>query len=385
MALLLVVAIPTFICSLLSLIADTIFAVFYWALPPERHYRQALIVNLLIADWINALNNTISGAIALSRRNDEKQLTKGPACTANGYIGQFSVQAIDFNILIISFAVLLTVRQSSITMEPPWWAIVLICILPWIPSVITSNIALGLDAYGPVSGNWCWIRPNLVLRYTLTHGWRLAIFFLTIGIYTYVYLYLKRVYGKLNLSTDSSATQDDLDLNLAEELPEMKRTAHGHIRTLSVATNHESDEQPLSPTLRRGAPSTDDITQSRSSVALAGRKSHGELQRVTTFGNAQSAARKKALRKMLLLNGYPVLYVILWIPGIANRIVETVGESPTWLKALQASTQLVGFANALTYAWNEQLSKRVKSRWKFMRRTNRRPTVLPSRDTTGFV
>ena len=49
MPLQLVVAIPTFVCSLLSFTASTTFAVFYILFPPERHFRQALIVNLLIA------------------------------------------------------------------------------------------------------------------------------------------------------------------------------------------------------------------------------------------------------------------------------------------------------------------------------------------------
>lgn len=158
MPLQLVVAIPTFVCSCLSLLASTTFAVFYLIFPPERHFRQALIVNLLIAgkqvarprskqgldadcflDLINSANNTVSGAVALSRRNHAEPLEHGAACTANGYIGQFSVQAIDFNILIISVAVLLTVRQSRIVIEPPWWQVIVICAIPWIPPIITSK------------------------------------------------------------------------------------------------------------------------------------------------------------------------------------------------------------------------------------------------------
>lgn len=48
-ALSLVVAVPTFICSLLSLMASCVFALFYILYPPERHFRQALVVNLLLA------------------------------------------------------------------------------------------------------------------------------------------------------------------------------------------------------------------------------------------------------------------------------------------------------------------------------------------------
>lgn len=45
----LTIAIPTFVCSLLSFLASSTFAIFYILFPPERHFRQALIVNLLIA------------------------------------------------------------------------------------------------------------------------------------------------------------------------------------------------------------------------------------------------------------------------------------------------------------------------------------------------
>lgn len=88
---------------------------------------------------MNSLNNTISGAIALSRWRQEEALTAGKACTANGYIGQFSVQAIDFNILIISLAVLLTARQSRLTLTPTWRQVTFVCAIAWVPPLITSE------------------------------------------------------------------------------------------------------------------------------------------------------------------------------------------------------------------------------------------------------
>ena len=67
-----------------------------------------------------------------------------------------------------------------------------------------------LHAYGPVSGNWCWIRADEPkLRYALTHGWRIAIFVATIGIYTYIYLHLKRVFDRFTLSTTQETTTSD--------------------------------------------------------------------------------------------------------------------------------------------------------------------------------
>jgi hypothetical protein len=65
------------------------------------------------------------------------------------------------------------------------------------------------------------------------------------------------------------------------------------------------------------------------------------------------------VKKMLLMNGYPLAYVILWIPGIANRLAESVGQSPRWLNALQASTQYIGLINAVTYGMSEQMRRSV--------------------------
>lgn len=50
--LVLAAAVPTFVCSALSFMASTTFAIFYVLYPPERHFRQALIVNLLISGML---------------------------------------------------------------------------------------------------------------------------------------------------------------------------------------------------------------------------------------------------------------------------------------------------------------------------------------------
>lgn len=67
------------------------------------------------------------------------------------------------------------------------------------------------------------------------------------------------------------------------------------------------------------------------------------------------------LKRMMLMNGYPIAYIILWIPGIANRLNESInGSSPVWLRALQAATQFVGLVNAMTYGFSEQRMKATK-------------------------
>lgn len=59
------------------------------------------------------------------------------------------------------------------------------------------------------------------------------------------------------------------------------------------------------------------------------------------------------VRQVLLLSLYPMYYVVLWLPGVANRLAEATGHQIRWLNILQASTQFVGLANAVTFGWHE--------------------------------
>lgn len=69
---------------------------------------------------------------------------------------------------------------------------------------------------------------------------------------------------------------------------------------------------------------------------------------------------EREIKRMLLLNAYPVLYIILWLPGILNRLVEASGHSSYPLAILQCSTQYIGLANAITYGFNEHLKMTVR-------------------------
>jgi hypothetical protein len=73
---------------------------------------------------------------------------------------------------------------------------------------------------------------------------------------------------------------------------------------------------------------------------LAGGSSKGPAQRITI------KAREFQIQKLLLLNAYPVAYIVLWIPGILNRFAELSGHNYRALEIAQSSTQFVGLANA---------------------------------------
>ena len=66
-----------------------------------------------------------------------------------------------------------------------------------------------MEELKPVSGNWCWISGKRTdLRYALGHGWRFSIILGTIGIYIYIWVYMRRHFVQLhNLSGGRSYGQ----------------------------------------------------------------------------------------------------------------------------------------------------------------------------------
>ncbi|KAK6835161.1 hypothetical protein PG987_009855 [Apiospora arundinis] len=384
----LAVAIPTLVGSILSFLATSTALVAHIIAPPGRHFRHALILNLFIADGMNSLNNSISGIITMLNLNKPEPLSPGLACNINAFMGQFSVQAVDFNILIMSITVLLTLRTQRLSAEPSRLIVLSICALAWVPSAITSSIGIGLDAYGPVSGNWCWIsasRPTL--RYALTHSWRMGIFLATVAIYTYIYIYLKRTFNRFALNTSTgtgttttttTTTTNNLNLPVGHH-----QIVGGKANDSLDATDTSAiivkktfyiDDEENSPTTSTANPRVFGSAAHADAMPLqdlepgrplkvsvdSNNNNNAKTNRQTVHGGARHASRSN-LRRILLLNGYPVLYIVLWIPGIATRLVEAVrGSSPPWLVVLQSSTQYVGLANAVTYSWNEKMTERIK-------------------------
>ncbi|KAL6915356.1 hypothetical protein FSST1_006851 [Fusarium sambucinum] len=365
----LAISIPTLVGSTLSCAASFLALCLHAIVPPpRRHFRHALIVNLLVADFINSLNNTISGTLVLQKGYDDPKAPPSNACLANAWVGQFSVQAIDFNILIISLSVLLAVQRQQILDDSSRMMSVIICVVAWIPGTITSFVGLGLGIYGPVSGNWCWIQSHhLGLRYGLTHAWRIAIFLATVTIYTYIYIRLRRLFSSLKDGLQSSTTRGDtihMRSRVDRDNTEPSDTQRIWVTT-TVAASYELESQEISKGDQGDTASSDGKVQ-WSAYAEPERPSpeapctNNTQQSSNPPGQYRHGPTSPNLRKMLLLNGYPIAYIILWIPGMANRLAESVGTSPKWLTGLQACTQFVGLVNALTYSFTEQMQRAIQ-------------------------
>lgn len=241
--------------------------------------------------------------------------------------------------------------------------------------------------YGHVSGNWCWILPDPRFRYGLTHGWRIAIFIATIGIYTAIYIHLKRVFNRIRMSNATSETKSKDRENAGPSSSRWARPIGGKSAAQQQQQGEESQGIPMRPTnvkFNQGRELEDVNMEDNASTQHLAAETQGatdeERGQIPPASVAKSKSGRNSIRlsttasrmpappnlkRMLLMNGYPIAYIILWIPGMANRLVEVInGSSPVWLRALQASTQFVGVANAITYGLNEQARGRLGEWWK---------------------
>ncbi|KAK8226995.1 G protein-coupled glucose receptor regulating Gpa2-domain-containing protein [Phyllosticta capitalensis] len=397
------VNIPTLIGSVLSTFATFTVLVSYLIFSQQkRSFRHALVFNLSLAEFVNSLNNSISGLYIVDHHHD---LNKGPTCDANGYIGHLTVQAADFSILAIALVTHFTVIRRTYLPETSIISKVLICASVWVVPLVTSSTAVGLGAIQPIGGNWCWIpKRRIALRYALGDGWRVAIILSTSFIYLYIYVYVRRHFKgikQLQASlSDPGPSKDSfsrlrslpfrhpnepLELELAKPsraeyrpetcsaIPErpLAPAAAGAPPSPSLDTTFEYAGMLAPSSIRHKPSQTLTLAESIASSAAAApppadvyspTSIHAYMAMQTSQRNA---AVEREVRRMLLLNAYPIMYIALWTPGITSRLAEAaLGHQVRWLAVAAASTQYVGLANAVTYGWNEHFRSVVRREWR---------------------
>ncbi|KAF1359587.1 hypothetical protein EJ07DRAFT_78926, partial [Lizonia empirigonia] len=398
-------SIPTLIGSLLSL-AATATVILLWIFAGgkrRRDFRYALILNLTVAEFFNCLNNSVSGVAVVATR---QPLLPGTACKVNAWAGQFSVQAVDFSILAITLITLLTIQLRSFIIYASTVTKALICLSIWVAPLCTSIFAWTKNYYGPVSGNWCWIEKQyLRQRYTLNHVWRFAIFLISLGTYLYVFIYISRRLRPYNLSNLSSNNTDDIfyekldskrrddavlagcgatpriSLDEVEDKPTAGQGRKQHRRAVSsFSFGRQLQIDPIFPPALGNhsisTPSIDTTSPQETHILVDLEKSLPSsskpplpappLRRAATHQDYKAKVDREVW-KIVLLNMYPVTYLILWLPGIANRIAEGMGYDVRWLIILQSSTQFIGLANAIVYLYKEHRHD-VREWWAGIRR-----------------
>ncbi|KAI9146975.1 G protein-coupled glucose receptor regulating Gpa2-domain-containing protein [Paramyrothecium foliicola] len=383
----LVVASITFAGSAVSCIATgLVLTCFVIWRHNQTSFRHMLILSLTLSDFINSSVNVVSGAFYIR----DKQLYDGAACTFSGWIAQLSVQATDFSILAISVATLLVVTQRARLVNLSTRASMAICFMVWLMPCITSTTAAAMGEIRPVSGNWCWISSERTdLRYGLTHGWRFAIIGITISIYSYIWWYLSKHFKSMtrfDITMETAKLRESVMINMKDSRDyialgvenglEHKPATHPFRQPADVdmtiwnkdlesqSYGYEVSALQYKSSLQHERPDTFTTTttscvpsESRTTtlnVESSQSTSSDTSNPAKDFIRSQSDKRYREIKRMLLLNGYPLLYVILWIPGIVNRVMEATGSQNTRVQnILQTSTQFVGFANAVTYGLNQ--------------------------------
>ncbi|KAG8629578.1 hypothetical protein KVT40_003443 [Elsinoe batatas] len=330
MALDLAVQIPTLIGSCLSFAATSLVLVLYILRWSEwRSFRHNLVLNLTLAEWINSANNAISGIITFARGSS---LVPSPGCTANGFIGQLSVQAADFGILSIALSTAMVVTRTKRVRDYSTLTRFAICGFVWVIPTITAIVALASRSIGPVSGNWCWIQASRTdLRYGLTHGWRFAIIIITLCLYGYVFVMLKKHFDKMSdLMYGKSSTEGGT-----------RKSKGGH--TANMGTVNEDEIGLTGPEA-----DVDEHQPAKVKVIQSGPQ------------GAKGRATGHDVARIMILKAYPLDYIILWIPGIINRLIEASGHKSRVLAIAQASTQYIGLVNSLTYVLQAVVTEKLK-------------------------
>lgn len=290
---------------------------------------------------------------------------------------------------------------------------VLSCVSVWIVPLTTGCIAIGMRVMVPAGANWCWISPSRNdLRYGLTHAWRFAIIFAIISIYSYVYHYTSRHFKSLanmpsptnpmgSYARKGSVQHTPYDMAQQPLSPEMAQhlqplTPTTPMTTMPALTQHTRDSSwlRLSVSSEKDFPQWPKATVARDRDPLLTRTvtapppySEGDYGRsqafmqqqflviqslapANTWGTTTKIERVKSpdtkriereVKRMLMMNAYPIFYVVLSIPGLVNRLLEASGspDSGRLLDALQAASAFIGFTSAVTYGFNRHLRRRI--------------------------
>ncbi|KAK8038897.1 hypothetical protein PG993_007308 [Apiospora rasikravindrae] len=336
------VAGPTLVLSLLSSLATGLVLMIWLssAAKPmvkggaaeKNALREALVLNLMISEFINSTNNSVSGVRVVT---SHIPISKGPLCSLNGWTGQVTVQASDFSIFAIVLVTFLTFNYQTWPMRASRLVKFSVCLSIWIIPLTTGTIALALNEMEPASGNWCWIAGDPpYLRYVLGHGWRFAIFIIIIGIYLYIFI-------KVMLRVRTRKRTNSRSAQLGR--PKVREISWPSA-TIQSAKDLEFQMSSFETSVE---------TPSREEFAIRPSNPRTNSQHPVAGTDNRRHHFDTELRHWLVLSIYPLTYMLVWIPGLANRLVELQGDKSQLLSVLQATTQLTGFINALCYGFKE--------------------------------
>lgn len=265
----------------------------------------------------------------------------------NGWVGQVSVQAADFSVLAIAIVTIMTVNFNSWVINSSLTQRRLICGLVWVIPLVTATVALATGHIEPVTGNWCWIsRDPRYLRYLLGHAWRFLIFIVVIQIYICIFLSVRRRLSQRNRTPSLSR---EYEFNMYAESP-------SDINASMMNNELIRGKQTMPNTVRESVTRSGSHKNMETGIAAAQEAKQNAQNRLGVKPRVTVRASSKLdhnTKHWLMLSLFPLAYILVWIPGLANRFAELSGYHSDTLIALQATTQLTGLVNALVFGFRE--------------------------------
>ncbi|KAK9766907.1 hypothetical protein K7432_003658 [Basidiobolus ranarum] len=337
--------------SILSMVGSGLMIICCILLPITGTFRHQLICSLAISDFIYSLNNSISGLLLVTNGS----LNDGVFCTVNGYVHHYSSLIRDLTVLgiaLVTYGVLKGPLDSA-DYEPylPRHRIIVFLFI-WLAPNIPTLIGYKSSGFTLVSGNWCsapsdpmWVRAVLFLGIP---------FLITISI-VILYAYL---YGSLRLYYISTRQLDTGYFDTRGDQVQKSSSGNHDAYWPSDDINEEKTSVVLTSSIKDNIEELAVINITTKELSI-----HLEEDLVDTcfshnrtndnkvkpeFSTADNDHIAMAMRRIYL---YPLVYVVITLPGLLNRLLETSGVDLNIFEILQSITQLTGLANAVLYGF----------------------------------
>ncbi|KAJ1919630.1 hypothetical protein H4219_001879 [Mycoemilia scoparia] len=175
--------------------------------------RHTLILCLFIADAIYAVTNTVSaiGILYKSGHDGSKGgIHKRAHCIASGFFSQWSSQAQDLAVLLISFATLVSVRQSRKWLHGLSWVQMYLKVFlgsVWTISLGVAVLTMFLWNYYDSEFNYCWVKPNPITPRWLTMDmWRILVILCVLTVYIFVIISFYRRQRLVELNAEAGGS-----------------------------------------------------------------------------------------------------------------------------------------------------------------------------------
>jgi G protein-coupled receptor GPR1 len=421
-----------------SLLAGALMLYWYIRLPKKtfRHTYislwfdpyASLILGLIGSDMLRSTLELAYPIVTLSRGD----VSVGSLyCDIGGFFTAYFFEATDLMIFIIAIHTAVYVFNPKLTRSGDegglWrWRYYVFAIWLSIPALLGGLAFINPISYAPLV-TWCYIpaRP-LVWRYTLAWGPRYFILLTISVLYVALYIYVRRVYRKIDRSQrNSGSTDSELDTtrgsvssqgqstqpNSAPQVPHpsylnRKRpsippplveedekdsrpsTAPSDADTPSPtsASSILHNHQPVKPDLNLLSPPLSTNLRNMSVTTTLAESLPPSLRDPPpgTDSTPQSFDNRRARveRQMRTLFIFPIVYFIMWIPPFINHLYQVVTydasatqlPSGTFVVTLLATIFLPaqGLVNVCVYAIRERP-------WRRRRRKERLSTASTSR------